>query len=86
MKNKMKGQVTLIAVIVLLVTIMVIGALAPLYNVGIGLIVNNTQDDPTSQLLARFIFPTLLISVIISILGYSAFARMRQEGYADFPQ
>lgn len=77
----MKGQITVIAIILAFVALMVLAIMAPLFSMATDLIINNTAGDQTSQMLARFIFPVLLISLLISILGYSAFARQRYEGY-----
>jgi hypothetical protein len=79
----MKGQITIVAILVAFVSLMVLAIMAPLFATATSLIVNNTagSGDQTSGLLAQFIFPALLIALMISIFGYASFARQQQPGY-----
>ena len=77
----MRGQITIIAIIMALVALFVLAVTAPLFNQATTLILNATSGDPTSSLIAMFIFPALLISLLISIFGYASFARQQGEMY-----
>jgi len=77
----LKGQITIIAIVMLLVALLVLAVLAPLFMTAVDLILNATVGDATSQLLVRLVFPILLIALIISILGYAAIARQGYEGF-----
>ena len=74
----MRGQVTIIAIFIALISLIVLAVTAPIFNTAVSMIVNATAGDATSQFLAMLIFPVLLISLILSILGYANFARQQQ--------
>jgi hypothetical protein len=67
--------------IMALVSLFVLAVMAPMFNQAVSLILNSTSSDSTSSMIAQFIFPALLISLLISIFGYASFARQTHEGY-----
>lgn len=70
----MKGQTTIIAMIMFLVGLIVLAALAPLYQIAMDDIVAGVTGT-MDKFLGSSIFIFVLISFIISILGYAAYQR-----------
>ena len=77
----MKGQMTIVGIISILVAVLVLGTLAPVFNTGIGLIQNATEAaNPVAADLAGLIWIFLIVALIMSLFGYASFSRERYEG------
>ena len=70
----MKGQITIIAIIIAIITIMVFGATLPVLNAGIDLIKANTNDT-TIELIADLYPLFLALGITIAILTFTTVQR-----------
>lgn len=70
----MKGQITIIAIIITVITVMVFAAVLPLLNDGIAQIVANTNS--TSLQAVVQLYPLFLaLGIVIAILTYTTVQR-----------
>lgn len=69
-----KGQITIIAIIIAIITIMVFGAVLPVLNTGIGMIKANTNDTAV-QAIADMYPLFLALGIVIAILTYTTVQR-----------
>lgn len=78
----MKGQMTIYGIMMVFVAVLIVGMLAPLFNVGIEMIQNATATtNPVASTMAGMIFPMLVLAIILGILGYASFGHVDQQGY-----
>lgn len=76
----MKGQIGIYLLMSLILDLIILAALAPLFDVVLNLVyVALPADDTVSQLLAHLIFPALIFSIIFGILEYKD--PLRQQSY-----
>lgn len=67
----MKGQITIYLLMALVMDLIIMAALAPLFNSIITLLTGAiSATDTVSQILARLIIPILIFSMIFGILEY----------------
>lgn len=77
----MKGQLTIITIIMLFISLFVLAVLAPLFNLAINMILNETTGDTASQMVASSIFFFMLLALVISIFGYGHYRQTQREYY-----
>ena len=65
---------TIYGIMMVFVAVLILGMLAPLFNIGIEMIQNATAtSNPVANTMAGMIFPMLVLAVILGILGYASF-------------
>jgi len=70
----MKGQFTIIGVIVILISLVVLGAFAPLILIQVETLKNATagsENEGVTNTLADLILPLMVIAIIVSIIVFA---------------
>lgn len=71
----MKGQITIIAFIAVILDLIILAALAPIINAITDILITALGTDAVSVFLARLIMPVLLFGIIFGALNAINFAR-----------